>query len=399
MRILYGHGYAHAGAFGGDWMENWLARLRAAGSDVESVQLGWDTPGRRLDFPELDRRWQRGDPTLLRFYELLARRVEGFDVLVNAGALNLHPDFLAMLPTFNVLYTNDDPEGSHHSRPVALAHDLCAIGNIAEVETYRSWGVREVCWVPMGFRAADFDPRLTKEQILTRTRPTDVALLCERQTAFRRRRVDAFARAFPQGVYRGPGWPKGFLPEDQRVPLLQNTRIGINIHNSTGPINFRLYYLPANGVMQLCDNKSHLGRVFELGTEVVGFDTVDEAIEMCRYYLAHEDERRAIAAAGWERSLRDYNEVAVFRRFVNEIEARLVVPRPADQRATANVIPSLRQHHTETRSRRVLYAFQAPVVRPARFAIRAFNGLARRVHLRLDNFRLWLDSRGKPVAG
>ncbi len=64
---------------------------------------------------------------------------------------------------------------------------------------------------------------------------------------------------------------------------MQRTRVGINIHNSTGPINFRTFYLPANGVLQICDNKSHLGRIFELGREVVGYQEIAEAIELCRY--------------------------------------------------------------------------------------------------------------------
>ena len=88
----------------------------------------------------------------------------------------------------------------------------------------------------------------------------------------------------------GAGWPKGFLPEKERVPLLQRTKIGVNIHNSTGPINFRTYYLPANGVMQICDNKKHLPMVFELNKEVVGFDSIEEAIDLCRYYLEHDEE-------------------------------------------------------------------------------------------------------------
>jgi len=78
--------------------------------------------------------------------------------------------------------------------------------------------------------------------------------------------------------------------------------------------------LPANGVLQICDNRSHLGNIFELGTEVVGYDTIDEAVEYCHYYLAHEDERRCIAAAGFRRALRDYNEVAAFLHVIGAVE-------------------------------------------------------------------------------
>lgn len=62
--------------------------------------------------------------------------------------------------------------------------------------------------------------------------------------------------------------------------------------------------------MQLCDNKLYLGRIFELDKEVAGFDSADEVVDLTRYYLSHDEERRQIAAAGWERAVRDYNEVA-----------------------------------------------------------------------------------------
>jgi hypothetical protein len=72
--------------------------------------------------------------------------------------------------------------------------------------------------------------------------------------------------------------------------------------------------------MQICDNKEWLGRIFKLDKEVVGFDSVEEAIDLCRYYLEHEEERRTIAAAGWERALSDYNEGAVFRILARRVD-------------------------------------------------------------------------------
>ena len=77
--------------------------------------------------------------------------------------------------------------------------------------------------------------------------------------------------------------------------------------------------LPANGIMQLCDNKAYLGKIFELDKEVVGFETIDEAIDLTRYYLAHDEERRQIAAAGWEKATKEYNEIAVFEKAVTAI--------------------------------------------------------------------------------
>jgi glycosyltransferase involved in cell wall biosynthesis len=321
MRILLGYShYPYSGFSIADWNEGWLARMREAGFQVEGTCLTLDPPGPRLAWPELDRLWKAGDRRLMAHYEALARRLEGFDALVNYNGINLHPRFVEQLPVFTVYSCCDDPESSEGlSKPVAAAYDLCLAGNIAAVDAYRGWGARNVRFWPLGFRREDYDPRLTRAQILERPRGTELTLLCERTSPWRRERLDRFASAFPGGVFRGPGWPLGFLPEAERVPLLQDTKVGVNFHNSTGPINFRTYYLPANGVLQVCDNRSFLAHLFDLGREAVGFDTVPQAVDACRYYLAHEDERLELAVAGWERAQRDYSETAVFQKLVDAI--------------------------------------------------------------------------------
>ncbi|HEY7758333.1 MAG TPA: glycosyltransferase [Burkholderiales bacterium] len=320
MRILLGHSFPERPAFGAAWIGDWLARLRAAGFDVHPFSLVFDPQRPVTHFRDLDALWRYRDPRLRGMYERLADTLADYDVFVCFNGSNVHPQVLPFLKRFCVYACFDDPESSHNlSRPVASAFDVAMVGNIAELDAYRSWGVRQVRWWPLGFRADDYRPALTEQEILEGRRDVGVALLCERVTRFRKGRVDEFARAFPDGAYYGQGWPAGFLPEASRVALLQNTRVGINIHNSTGPVNFRTFYLPANGVMQICDNKRHLGRIFDLGREVVGYDTIDEAVELTRYYLHHEEERRRIAAAGWKRALRDYNEVACFQRLIDTV--------------------------------------------------------------------------------
>ncbi len=390
MRILLGHGFGARPTFGEQWIEDWLQRLRAAGFDVRPLRLDVDVPGGRLAWPELDRRWRRGERELLTQYERIAQACSSADVLVNYGGLNLHPDFLAQLPSTNVLAFFDDPESSaEYSRHVAIAHDLCLVGNVAEVGTYRNWGARNAIWWPLGFRADDYDASLDSDRIRREPRDVDVALLCERRTHFRRANVDRFALAFPQGVYRGPGWPLGFLPEQDRVPLLQRTRIGFNMHNSTGPINFRTFYLPANGVLQLCDNKQHLAKVFELDKEVVGYDTVTEAIDLCRYYLDHDRERGEIAAAGWKRTVTDYNEVAVFRRLVEAVQPLI----PPVRRVEGTPTVYLQRHRARTATRRVAHAGAAPVTVPVRTGLRILRGVYRRLLRIRDDGNLWLRSR------
>jgi len=322
MRILIGYSYYHSFIDVSVTINSWARRLKKAGFDVETFPLTLNPPGHPLWWKQLDLRWQLGDKELLYHYHQLGEKLVDFDVFLNLNGINIHPDFVQKLNTFNVYACFDDPESSERlSKPVASAYDLCLVGNIAEVQTYKSWGCQNVSFWPAGFRADEFKTTLTEEEILTKERFIDITMLCEKKFYIDRiKRLDTYAHAFPQGQYFGNGWPNGVLDESKKIPLYQNTKIGPNFHNSTGPINYRVWTLPANGVMQLCDNKSHLGEIFKLGEEVVGFDTVDEAIELTHYFLNHEDERRKIALAGWKRTIIDYNEIAVFRKAVDIIK-------------------------------------------------------------------------------
>lgn len=316
-------------------VEAWIGRLRRAGFQVDPFVLTLNPPAARLTWRELDSRWRWRDRSLLTLYDNLANTLADYDVFINWNGINVHPDVLPAMPTYNVYACFDDPESSEDlSHPVAAAYDCCLVGNVACLDMYRRWGCRHVGWWPLGFHIDDYDPNLTVETIHSGDRDIDVTLLCERVSRWRTDRLDTFVEAFPSGQYYGRGWPAGFLPEDRRIPLLQRSKIGLNVHNSIGPVNYRTFYLPANGVMQLCDNRSHLGKIFEIGREVVGYETIDEAIDLCRYYLNHDEERREIAARGFQRAMKDYNEIAVFTRVVNHIQqeasslARKARPRP-----------------------------------------------------------------------
>jgi spore maturation protein CgeB len=322
-RILLGYSDYHYESSVRDANEAWLARMRAHSIDVTGTCLTLNPPGPCLTWKELDERWRRRDPQLLAHHEYLRQQIcaGGYDTFVNFNGINLHPEFVRTLDCFTVYCCFDDPESSHAlSRPVAAAYDLAMVGNIAELDAYRSWGCRQVEWLPMGFRSDEYNPALTEQGILTRQRPVEVCIVCERESPWRRERLDHFAKAFPQGRYHGKGWPTGFLNEKRKLALYQDARIGLNLHNSTGPINYRTFTIPANGALLLCDNSTRLGKIFSLGVEAIGYDYMDEAIAHAKFFLVHEPQRREIAAAGWRRAMRDYTEAACFRRILDAME-------------------------------------------------------------------------------
>ncbi len=358
MKILLGYSYYESPVDVAATVSEYVARLTEAGYEVESYPLTLNPPGSPIWWIQLDKLWKLGDKQLLEHYNKLANKLVtgGFDVFLNFNGINIHPEFVRQIPAFTVYCCNDDPESSDRlSKPVAAAYDLCMIGNIAALDDYKSWGAKEVRFWPMSFMASEYDPTLTEDKILNGERDVDISILCEKlYVPDRVRRLNIYSQAFPAGKYYGPGWENPYLAD--KVPLYQRTKIGPNFHNSTGPINTRTYMLPANGIMQLCDNKKHLGLIFELNKEVVGFDTVEEAIELTHYYLAHDDERRKIAAAGWKRSVTEYNELTVFgwvEKYVNEVK-----PELKPRNLTFSPEEYLKQHRKGTTLNRLGYAIK-----------------------------------------
>lgn len=91
---------------------------------------------------------------------------------------------------------------------------------------------------------------------------------------------------------------------------LQRTRVSLNTHidvSATYASNMRLYEATGAGSCLLTDWKTNLRELFEPDVEIVAYKNAEECAEKLNYLLAHEDERRTIAAAGQRRTLRDHS--------------------------------------------------------------------------------------------
>ena len=80
-----------------------------------------------------------------------------------------------------------------------------------------------------------------------------------------------------------------------------------------------MYETPAHGMLMACDKaaaNTH-ARIFEPKTEVIYYDSLNEAIDLIEYYVIHEEERIRIAQAGYERYWQDYQWEPNFLRFLD----------------------------------------------------------------------------------
>ena len=84
--------------------------------------------------------------------------------------------------------------------------------------------------------------------------------------------------------------------------------------------NVRTFEIPGFGGFLLTQrSREQAEELYEEGTEIACFETVEELIDKARYYLAHEDDRLAIARRGHERAVREHQAIHRLRRVVADI--------------------------------------------------------------------------------
>jgi len=154
----------------------------------------------------------------------------------------------------------------------------------------------------------------------------------------------------------GGGWPNGRISQDDMIKLFSESRINLNptdlssafgtkplakiflrrwVDGSYHPYNpkfwipniaslvnklgsqvkGRNFEVPGSGGFLLTGDADNLTEYFEDGKEIVIYKDTKDLMEKAKYYLSHEEERAAIAEAGYERTLREHT----YEKRFNEI--------------------------------------------------------------------------------
>mgnify|MGYP001219787509 CR=1 FL=1 len=327
--------------------ENIVSRIKKYGYNIESFPIpcpqGW------LSFQQLDKKVKDKEKSIQTIYEELIEKCTNIDVMISSGGAMLHPDVIFKTKTYNVYICADDPESSSIlSEPVAPYFDFCFTTNIACVDTYKSWGCKNVSWLFHALRPGEYDAKTNEDTIASKN--IDISMFCENiyKLSDRNSKIEKLLNDFPQAIIRGKGWPKGFVSKNEMFSIYQKTKIGWNIHNSIGPTNTRLYTLPGFGILQICDNKKNLNEIFTVDKEIVGFDSINECVDKTKYYLSRNNERIEIAINGWKRVNKDYTEIKQWEKILSSIEGDYKNKSYADTKITycANIN---KQSHTSNK--------------------------------------------------
>ncbi len=116
-----------------------------------------------------------------------------------------------------------------------------------------------------------------------------------------------------------------FLPYAEVPQVFHRSKINLNFARTYDGIKLavkgRIFKVCLAGGFLLTEYSPTLEKYFEIGKEIDVFESSQQMIAKISYYLAHDEERQAIARAGWERACRDYTSSHIIERVFTQIEA------------------------------------------------------------------------------
>ena len=114
------------------------------------------------------------------------------------------------------------------------------------------------------------------------------------------------------------------------APEIARARIVLAFHNGADPatgfadlVSTRTFEIPACGGFMLHVDNDEVRALYDVPREIETFTTVDNCAAKIRYWLAHPEERAAVAARGHARAVPAYGYAARGHEFAGLIEERL----------------------------------------------------------------------------
>jgi spore maturation protein CgeB len=281
----------------------------------------------------LDNLFYQHDKGLLTLYKSLKEIIsqKNIDVLVVDNCFPYHPEFLASLNVFKVIRTTDGPVAAFdrdfayvHSYDLVLYHSPAFSEYLTYPQKLNQLGISSHEFWPFASFRSMRDPNLTVDNLFQHERDIDVifvgALHFDKMPLlahlkkrlgkkFRFNGLSSIKRNIYFNVKYGfPGWVHP-IAGDEHSKLYRRAKVGINIHNrgkfTVG--SYRLFDLPANGVLQISDGGEYLDSFFKTGSEILNYDSVDELVDLIDFYLNNQTLRNEIALEGFKKAIAIYD--------------------------------------------------------------------------------------------
>jgi spore maturation protein CgeB len=347
--------------------EIWQSEIEAASSEAcRFIPFNHDpylNPQRYVRAQLLDELYFRKDAGLLKLYDDVRRLIErlGANVLVVDNFHPYHPEFLKGLGVYKVIRLGDGPISAYdrdfayiHAYDHVLFHSPGYSEHLTMPEKLAFLGAKRFDLWPLALFDSAFDHNRSKESIFSSQRDIDVifigALHFEKMPVLarlkkalgRRLKIHGLAN-WKRNVYFNvkfgfPGWITE-IEFSQYVPLYLRSKIGINLHNrgKFGVGNYRLFELPANGVLQISDGGEYLKHFFKPDVEIVRCDDFESILAKVDYFLSHEKERIEIVKASYDAVLQRHRFNRRMQELVELLQPYVSTGAQAHQNARINL--------------------------------------------------------------
>lgn len=209
--------------------------------------------------------------------------------------------------------------------------DYCVTNAIEAVPKYKALGARVIQTIPNTGIAIDPGWSNIEEKY-------DVSFVGTMRVADRKQYLNKLKRGnIPVHLF-GEGSGK-YVSFKEMLDIFKTSKINLNF--SKGGFYYWVRQMKGR-VFQVCMASGFLlteyapgiENYFEIDREIVCFKEAEEMIDKIDYYLNHDEERRAIARAGWERATGEYSSSHMVAKVFNEIEQDMAArdkestPRP-----------------------------------------------------------------------
>jgi spore maturation protein CgeB len=237
-----------------------------------------------------------------------------------ARALHYTPDSQIMI------------QRSRHFMASIPLYDLLVTTKEWEVDAYKSAGAKRVFLTYQGYDSR-FYPRTVQEPERSQY-DSDVCFIGHRQPHYAQRlkalstigvKLRIWGDAWPAYANSHP-WAKGLVSPGlwgESYPVaLACAKIGLGLLSKYIPetSTTRTFEIPATGTFLLAERTELHQQLFEEGKEAEFFSSDDEMIDKVKFYLAHDEARRRIAAAGRTRCERSgYASVNLLSQILKEV--------------------------------------------------------------------------------
>jgi spore maturation protein CgeB len=125
----------------------------------------------------------------------------------------------------------------------------------------------------------------------------------------------------------GNGWPNGFVDFKEMAKIIASSKISINFSKGADgnkQIKLRPFEICACNTLCMCEYVEGMEEYYTDGKEIIFFADRSELVEKVNYYLNHEVRRKAIAQAGYDRTVNNHlwsNRFgAIFEQIEKEVD-------------------------------------------------------------------------------